>query len=198
MEIKRYTLKGVNWALAGLLAMLGISCSGENGMNGHDTPTATYSIKRKVVNKQGVGIPNIGISIASNINDETYMPIKESNVNSVTAAKGSFIKEFSTPPASKIRIYVTDSDGDKNGTYAKDSTNITTNKNEYKGGSGWNSGKVSKNNFMDVCNNRFDAFRHLEWAAKANAKIAGYFAIAKATACICMDDDGNLLVCHYK
>ena len=36
MEIKRYTLKGVNWALAGLLAMLGISCSGENGMNGHE------------------------------------------------------------------------------------------------------------------------------------------------------------------
>jgi len=147
-EIQRYALKGANFALTGLLAILGISCSGENGMNEYGTPIATYSIKGKVMNKQGTGIPNINISVASNIYESTYETIEEAKSNTVTDTNGNFSKTFSSFPVNKIRVYATDNDGAANGSYTKDSTNISISKEDFKDGSGWNSGKVSKDNVV--------------------------------------------------
>ena len=61
-------LNSMNWVLAGLLTLLGFSCSDSDDDGGgqveeYGCPHANYEIKGKVVNRQNNPIPNIQIAI---------------------------------------------------------------------------------------------------------------------------------------
>ena len=65
-------LNSMNWVLAGLLTLLGFSCSDSDDDGGgqveeYGCPHANYEIKGKVVNRQNNPIPNIQIAISDSV-----------------------------------------------------------------------------------------------------------------------------------
>jgi len=83
----------MNWVLAGLLTLLGFSCSDSDDDEGgqveeYGCPHANYEIKGKVVNRQNNPIPNIQIAISDSVPDR-QMP----SDTIYTDAKGEFLWE---------------------------------------------------------------------------------------------------------
>lgn len=86
-------LNSMNWVLAGLLTLLGFSCSDSDDDGGgqveeYGCPHANYEIKGKVVNRQNNPIPNIQIAISDSVPDR-QMP----SDTIYTDAKGEFLWE---------------------------------------------------------------------------------------------------------
>ena len=61
-----------------------------------------------------------------------------------TSSAGTFTYQFEEFPTDKLRIIATDIDGPQNGSYEKDSTDLTLSDNDYKGRDGWYRGTVEK------------------------------------------------------
>jgi radical SAM protein with 4Fe4S-binding SPASM domain len=59
-------------------------------------------------------------------------------------------------------------------------------------------GNIYKDDFMDVWNNRFQPFRNREWARKGVCADCSLFRYCEGNGMHLHDDEGNLLVCHYK
>jgi radical SAM enzyme (rSAM/lipoprotein system) len=59
-------------------------------------------------------------------------------------------------------------------------------------------GNIYKDNFMDVWNNRFQPFRNREWARKGWCVDCSMFRYCEGNGMHLHDDEGNLLVCHYR
>ena len=59
-------------------------------------------------------------------------------------------------------------------------------------------GNIYKDNFIDVWNNRFQDFRNRVWAKKGCCSDCSMFRYCEGNGMHLHDDDGNLLVCHYK
>ena len=62
----------------------------------------------------------------------------------------------------------------------------------------FNQGNIYKDNFMDVWNNRFQPFRNREWARKGLCADCSLFRYCEGNGMHLHDDEGNLLVCHYR
>jgi putative lipoprotein (rSAM/lipoprotein system) len=127
-KINRPLIKGTNWALAGILGLLGFSAC-ENDLLEYGTPFADYTVKGAVVNKaDGKPIEGIRIdAITRNPEDWNYSLGKE--LTTVTNAKGEFkLSNRIDAGDSKLSfsIAITDIDGEKNGSFVSDtlSTNF--------------------------------------------------------------------------
>lgn len=59
-------------------------------------------------------------------------------------------------------------------------------------------GNIYKDDFMDVWEKGFQAFRNREWARKGQCADCEMFRYCEGNGMHLHDDDGNLLVCHYK
>jgi len=59
-------------------------------------------------------------------------------------------------------------------------------------------GNIYEDRFMDVWNNRFQPFRNREWARKGDCADCKLFRYCEGNGMHLHDDDGNLLLCHYK
>jgi len=59
-------------------------------------------------------------------------------------------------------------------------------------------GNIYKDHFMDVWNNRFQPFRNREWARKGLCADCSLFRYCEGNGMHLHDDEGNLLVCHYR
>ena len=108
-------LNSMNWVLAGLLTLLGFSCSDSDDDGGgqveeYGCPHANYEIKGKVVNRQNNPIPNIQIAISDSVPDR-QMP----SDTIYTDAKGEFLWETGEFPGATFKLIMTDIDKDKNG-----------------------------------------------------------------------------------
>ena len=62
----------------------------------------------------------------------------------------------------------------------------------------FNQGNIYKDDFMDVWNNRFQPFRNREWARKGICADCSMFRYCEGNGMHLHDDDGKLLVCHYR
>jgi len=130
MKINRAFIKGTNWALAGLLSLLGFSgCDNFDQKVEYGSPNADYTVKGTVVNKAD-GKPIEGIRIGYN---STQMITTMYGVPSVpyvpkapvsTNTKGEFkLKDnffydgFQSEENGIIPIYVEDIDGEQNGLF---------------------------------------------------------------------------------
>lgn len=138
-----------NWGLAGILTLMGfnVSCDG-GGLNGeqaveYGTPHATYTIKGKVVDAANNPIPNIKIECAT---EHSYSQGKVFTTadSTNTDGSGTFISTFGEFPTERIKVIATDTDGSANGTFDKDSVEISIEKKDYKNGAHWNKGEVTK------------------------------------------------------
>jgi radical SAM protein with 4Fe4S-binding SPASM domain len=62
----------------------------------------------------------------------------------------------------------------------------------------FNQGNIYKDDFMDVWNNRFQPFRNREWARKGLCSDCSLFRYCEGNGMHLHDDEGKLLVCHYR
>ena len=139
MKINRTFIKGTNWALAGLIGLLGFTnCEKKEPSVEYGTPNADYTVKGKVVNKAtGKAIEGIRISyydpeaIAYPMYGTIPAPYKPKNYV-ITNAKGEyklteklsiseiqFIGNFPLLP-----VYVEDIDGEKNGLFQSETIQV--------------------------------------------------------------------------
>ena len=142
-KVSTSLLKNMNWLLGGLLALLGFTtCDGGADMYG--TPYANFTIKGKVVNEGSTPIPDIEIKCLTEHHGDGRSWFDTIPAASTSSA-GTFTCQFEEFPTGKIRIIATEVDGALNGSYKKDSTDITVSGNDYKGGKGgWFKGSVEK------------------------------------------------------
>ncbi|MCL2097868.1 MAG: TIGR04133 family radical SAM/SPASM protein [Bacteroidales bacterium] len=59
-------------------------------------------------------------------------------------------------------------------------------------------GNIYKDDFMEVWNNRFQPFRSRKWARKGICSDCSMFRYCEGNGMHLHDDEGNLLVCHYR
>ena len=138
-------LKVANWLLGGILALLGFSaCNDEKELPlMYGTPHANFTIKGKVVNDESMPIPDIEIKCLVEHHGDNRSWFDTIPAVSTSSA-GTFTYQFEEFPTDKLRIIATDSDGPQNGSYEKDSTDLTLSDNDYKGRDGWYRGTVEK------------------------------------------------------
>lgn len=141
-KLKNKTLNFANIIWASLLSLLGFTAckTGSEIGNGevicmYGVPTASLSMTGTVVNEQGSAIKGIQVKVTTD-SDVIAEPI-------LTDEQGKFAVNSSYFYAESVNIISTDVDGDENGAYQTDSTNVPL---TYEGASGWNSGtaKVDK------------------------------------------------------
>lgn len=122
-KLYRPFLKGSNWILGGLVSLLGFSaCANHEDMYG--SPYISFSLKGKVQNEAQKGIPDMEIKIASvqTSTNQTHIDMLMPPVQ--TDSRGEFSVDLNEKVTKKLRVYVTDIDGNKNGSYAKDSVDV--------------------------------------------------------------------------
>lgn len=149
-KYKRLFIKGTNWALAGLLSLLGFTrCGLIDPVDEYGTPWSRYHIKGKVVDKTtGEPIKDIEVKIAIPDSIASYYPEGLKNSwRTTTDGEGAF-KLSDTPESyllEEIPIAISDVDGSQNGLYQSDTIHI-----DYKDaiktekGKGWYQGEYTK------------------------------------------------------
>ncbi|MDR3140731.1 MAG: radical SAM-associated putative lipoprotein [Tannerellaceae bacterium] len=141
----RSLIKGTNWALAGLLSLLGFACNSDNPDNPDDmmveygTPHADYSIKGAVTDALGAPVAGIEIRIKT---PEGY-PVNEP---AHTNGEGKFDVTYGAFPSETFVLTATDIDGEVNGSFKTDSVKVVFSKDDfYKPGDGrWYDGAAKK------------------------------------------------------
>ena len=134
-------IKGTNWALVGLLSLLGFAGCGqdEEGVVEYGSPHADYKIKGKVTNEAEVPLSDIQVEIQF----DSYP-----NANTIKSNKqGEFEwKETLFPRSQTIKVITTDIDGEANGgAFESDTTEVIFTREDLKGGGGsWYEGSAEK------------------------------------------------------
>ena len=59
-------------------------------------------------------------------------------------------------------------------------------------------GYIYKDDFIDIWNNEFNPYRNRQWAKKGECADCKMFRYCEGNGMHLYDDEGNLLVCHYK
>ena len=136
--MKRKYLQVSQWLFSGLLTILGFSCAGNTDpVDEYGTPSATYHLKGKVIDKQSAqAIPAARIIITSkkdNLRD---------TLDTQTNKEGEFEKTYQCFPFSGNLTVVAE---DLQANYKKDSVEVSFQKSDFTGGSGnWNWGETTK------------------------------------------------------
>lgn len=141
-KIYRPFIKGTNWALAGILSLLGFaSCSNDGGETPaeYGTPHAKYTIKGAVTDKEGNPIEGINVHVK--------MPFEWNGGEGVadTNKEGKFDITYTTFPDDKFTLIAKDIDGEENGSFQTDSVEVTFTKDDfYEDGKRWYEGAARK------------------------------------------------------
>jgi len=132
MKAKRKMIKIVNWALAGVLTLLGFAgCDTTYGPDEYGTPHADFTVKGVVVDKEtGKAIKGISVSYNSFI-EPIYMygtpqTSFEQKSSVLTDEKGAFkiTKNGFSNQQVTFPVYVEDIDGKENGLYQPDTLQV--------------------------------------------------------------------------
>lgn len=138
-------LKATNWAFAGLLSLLGFPSCDKQGELMYGSPYASFSIHGKIQTEAKAGIPDIEVRMVvvtedgKGICEEVTRPLR-------TDEKGEFSTTFAAPLLDRLRVYATDIDRSKNGSFAKDSLDILFESKDFKGKKkdNWDMGQAEK------------------------------------------------------
>ncbi|MDR3194018.1 MAG: radical SAM-associated putative lipoprotein [Tannerella sp.] len=136
----RPLIRGTNWALAGILSALGFpSCDREYRVE-YGTPYATYHFRGKIVNEAGEPVPDIKIEAGASNHEPKGNP-------GLSRATGEYAVSLQSFPADNIRLYVSDIDGDANGSFQNDTVGVNILPGDYKkekGSGTWDDGTVDR------------------------------------------------------
>ena len=158
MKINRAFIKGTNWALAGLISVLGFSGCEKEARVEYGTPNADYIVKGTVVNK-ATGKPIEGIYVGYNSTQMAItlygtQPTQYQLKPSVTTnSKGEFklkhnssINHLLPDVNGLMTVFVEDIDGEKNGLFQSDFLQVDFSKAEQSGKTSfWYKGEYTVN-----------------------------------------------------
>lgn len=134
----RSFIKGTNWALAGLMGLLGFACSDDSHMAEYGTPLATYKISGYVTNEKGEAVPDIKIEAVTSdrVADSPVLSSGSGHYSVVAASIGR---------SEQVDLFVSDIDKEANGLYQNDTIRVVINSEDYYfEGDGWNRGEAAK------------------------------------------------------
>ncbi|MDR2680658.1 MAG: radical SAM-associated putative lipoprotein, partial [Tannerella sp.] len=155
-KFNRKFIKGTNWALAGLLSLLGFSsCDIINGgAEEYGTPYAEFVVSGKVTDSDNRGLQGIGVIVskADHYQRATSGFIPDRNIITHeildtfrTKENGNFEYSYNGFPVNdSINIFMKFEDLSENVRYEADSVKVTFFSSELKGGKGWYEGKAEK------------------------------------------------------
>jgi len=140
MKIKRAFIKGTNWALAGLIGLLGFTNCEEDMRTEYGTPNADYTVKGTVVDKAtGKPIKGIRVGYDSQYRFGTMYGVfptpYQPKASVTTDAKGEYkltelfyISDFpmddNSKPTFARPVYIEDIDREINGLYSDTIINV--------------------------------------------------------------------------
>lgn len=141
--IYRAFVKGTNWALTGLMALLGFACSDDEVAPEYGTPHATYKIYGNVKNEAGEVVPDIKIEVVTSDEFGLSLPVLSNRMGFYSAQANSIGR------SKQVKVLVSDIDKEENGLYHNDTILVDIeDKDYYFEGEGWNNGEAAKE--MDI------------------------------------------------
>lgn len=133
----RPLIEGANWALSGLLSILGFSgCESESAATEYGVPYATFTFHGRVTNRAGEPVPDIKIEVNG---DEIPVP-------ALTNVAGYYSTQFGHFPVEDFQVIAADIDGAANGSYRNDTLQVKVGPEDYyqKGSGNWDNGSAAK------------------------------------------------------
>lgn len=161
-KLNRKFIKGTNWALAGLMSLLGFSSCEENNMMPeygtpypmYGTPHAEFIVSGKVTDTKGNGLQGIQVVIPSVDHHQkatsTFIPdqsviTRYINDTLYTQTDGSFNYPYGGFPSNdSINIKMKFEDVSENPSFETDSAKVTFFSSDLQGENGWNAGTAQK------------------------------------------------------
>ena len=154
-KLNRKLIRGTNWALAGLLSLLGFTgCGKDNNGDGeisveYGVPSANFKVLGRVTNEQGQPLGGMRV-VASEVTtiwgkgpEQCYSGLLRDTV--YTASDGSFVREYSLFPADSVYIHMKIEDTTEPSVYDSDSIAVGFAKGDLKGADGsWFLGAAEK------------------------------------------------------
>jgi len=154
-KLNRRLIRGTNWALAGLLSLLGFTgCGKDNNDDGemrveYGVPTANFKVLGRVTDEQGKPLSGMRV-VASDVTtvwgkgpEQCYSGLLRDTV--YTATDGSFVREYSAFPTDSVYIHMKIEDSAEPSVYDSDSIAVGFAKGDLKGDDrGWYLGAAEK------------------------------------------------------
>ena len=154
-KFNRKLIRGTNWALAGLLSLLGFTgCGKDNNGDGgisveYGSPSSNFKVLGRVTNEQGQPLGGMRV-VASEVTaiwgkgpGQCYSGLLRDTV--YTASDGSFVREYSLFPADSVYIHMKIEDMVEPSAYDSDSVKVGFAKGDLKGGDNrWFEGAAEK------------------------------------------------------
>ena len=154
-KFNRKLIRGTNWALAGLLSLLGFTGCGKDDNGGgeisveYGVPSANFKVLGRVTNEQGQPLGGMRV-VASEVTtiwskgpEQCYSGLLRDTV--YTASDGSFDREYSVFPADSVYILMKIEDTAEPSVYDSDSVKVGFAKGDLKdGGKHWYRGAAEK------------------------------------------------------
>ena len=154
-KLNRKLIRGTNWALAGLLSLLGFTGCGKEDNGGgeisveYGAPSANFKVLGRVTNEQGQPLGGMRV-VASEVTavwgkgpKQCYSGLLRDTV--YTASDGSFVRIYSTFPADSVYIHMKIEDSAEPSVYDSDSVTVGFAKGDLKGADGsWFLGAAEK------------------------------------------------------
>ena len=135
------------WIISSTLVILGFSSCETAGLEMYGTPTASYSIKAKVLDNQQKPIPEIKVRASIVLSNDMHFPIDSVHTNAI----GEALFEFREGLYQEIKIECEDIDGDTNGSFEDKTVIVKFENSDYKGGDdNWNMGKAEKDIIIEM------------------------------------------------
>ncbi|MDR1114854.1 MAG: radical SAM-associated putative lipoprotein [Tannerella sp.] len=157
-KINREFIKGTNWALAGLMSLLGFS-SCEKITNGgsteeYGTPYAEFVVSGKVTDADDQGLQGIGVIVSKVDHHQrttsSFIPDRDVITHEVrdtsrTSANGAFEYHYNgTPGNDSVNVHIKFEDLSENARFEADSAKVTFFGSDLKGGERWYKGRAEK------------------------------------------------------
>ena len=142
-KLNRKLIRGTNWALAGLLSLLGFTgCGKDNNGDGeisveYGSPSSNFKVLGRVTNEQGQPLGGMRV-VASNVTaiwgkgpGQCYSGLLRDTV--YTASDGSFVRVYSLFPADSVYIHIKIEDSAEPSVYDSNSIAVGFAKGDLKG-----------------------------------------------------------------
>ncbi|MDR1380336.1 MAG: radical SAM-associated putative lipoprotein [Tannerella sp.] len=140
----RKFISGTNWALAGLMSLLGFSACDifKTGADEYGTPYAEFVVSGNVTDENGTALQGMGVIVShAETAGQNAVEIRDT---SFTKENGGFEYHYTGFPAS-MDIHMKFEDiSAENARFEPDSAKVSFLRTELKGGKGWYEGKAEK------------------------------------------------------
>lgn len=157
-KLNRKLIRGTNWALAGLLSLLGFSGCSDNDDGGlvaeYGTPMASFIVTGKVMDTDGKALEGIQVVVptvdhcqvsTSGVIYDKPVITEEVRDTLYSKSNGEFEYKYSGFPADTVRIHMKFEDILTEPRYSSDSTSVSFSPKDLKGGERWYRGRSEKN-----------------------------------------------------